>query len=94
MEESTKAKRFDDNKKEMKHKDKVKHFVLSFVLIAVIYWLTTNILISIIVVLLIGLAKELYDQQKGKNTIKESMADFGVNILGIILGLSFSYYLL
>ena len=96
MEKPANAEGFNGRKKEkeMKYKDKIKHFVLSFVLTAVIYWLTTSILASVVTVLLAGLAKELYDQQQGKNTIKESIADFSFNILGIILGVLFSHYLL
>lgn len=78
----------------MKGKDKVQHLTLSFFLAAIIYWLVDNILLSVATVLLVGLAKELYDRKIGTNTIKESVADFGVNILGIILGILFSYYLL
>ena len=78
----------------MKHKDKVRHFFVSFVLAALIYWLSQSLLLALVIPLLLGLAKEVYDQAKGKNTIKESVADFSVNILGLILGLSFSYYLL
>ncbi|MFA6215378.1 MAG: hypothetical protein WC768_02330 [Patescibacteria group bacterium] len=67
-------------------KDKVKHFVVSFLLTAGVYWLSKSLILAAGTTLLFGLAKELYDQVKGKNTIKESVADFSVNILGIIFG--------
>lgn len=78
----------------MKGKDKIQHLTLSFFLAGVIYWLTANILVSVVTVSLAGLVKELYDQKIGTNTIRESVTDFGFNILGIILGILFSYYLL
>jgi len=70
----------------MIHKDKSKHFLVSFLLTAVIYWLSQSLILAVLIVLLFGLAKELFDQVKGKNTIKESASDFGTNVLGIILG--------
>jgi len=78
----------------MKHQDKIKHFLVSFVLTALIYWLSQNLILAIVISLLFGLAKELYDQAKGKNTIQESAADFSFNILGIIFGVLFTQYLL
>lgn len=78
----------------MKHKDKTQHFIVSFVLAALIYWLTKNYWIAIIGTLVIGLAKELYDQKKGTNTIKESFTDILVNAIGITLGILFSYYII
>lgn len=78
----------------MKYKDKIQHLSLSFFLAAGIYWLSANMLVSVATVLLAGLAKELYDQKIGTNTFQESITDFSVNILGIILGILFSYYLL
>ena len=73
----------------MKHKDKIQHFLVSFVLAALIYWLTKNHWIAIVGTLVVGLAKELYDQKKGTNTTKESVADILVNVLGITLGIIF-----
>lgn len=74
-------------------KDKIKHFLVSFVLTALIYWISKNLILGILVAVLFGLVKELYDQLKGKNTTEESAADFAINILGIIFGI-LSIYLL
>ena len=71
----------------MKYKDKIKHFFIFFLLLLAIYWLSQNLALAILAALIFGLTKELYDQAKGKNTVKESIADFSVNILGIILGI-------
>lgn len=78
----------------MKHKDKIKHLLVSFILAALIYWLSRNHWIAIFGTLLLGVAKEIYDQSKGKNTAKESVADMMVNVLGITLGILFSQYIL
>ncbi len=78
----------------MMHKDKIKHFLISFVLAALIYWLTQNEWLAILSTLGVGLAKELYDQNKGKNTAKESLADILTDVVGITLGILFSYYIL
>lgn len=78
----------------MKHKDKIKHFLVSFILAALIYWLSRNYWVAIFGTLLFGVAKEIYDQSKGKNTTKESIADMMVNVLGITAGILFSQYLL
>lgn len=71
----------------MKHKDKIKHFFLALVLTWLIFWLVKNIAIAALAVLLLGLLKELVDQIKGKNTVKESALDLLANVLGIGLGL-------
>lgn len=71
----------------MIHHDKIKHFLISFFLAAVIYWLSKNLVLAILVPLLLGLAKELYDQAKRKNTILESIADLLVNVFGISLAI-------
>ncbi len=95
MEGATNTKRLDDcEEKGMIHRDKIKHFSISFLLVAVIYWLSQNLVLAILMTLLFGLAKELYDQAKGKNNVKESIADFAVNILGITIGLLFTQYIL
>ncbi|MFA6254495.1 MAG: hypothetical protein WC675_00490 [Patescibacteria group bacterium] len=75
----------------MIHKDKIKHFLASSFLTALIYWLSQNLILAILVPLLFGLAKELYDQAKKKNTVSESIFDLGANILGIILGILVIY---
>lgn len=70
----------------MKHKDKIKHFLLALVLTLLIFWLVKNIAIAALAVLIFGLVKELIDQVRGKNTAKESALDLLANILGIGLG--------
>lgn len=78
----------------MKHKDKLKHFLLAFIFAVLIYWLTQNKILTIFAVLFLGLIKELADQQRGKNTIKESITDILADVIGITLGILFSHYLL
>ncbi len=75
----------------MYHQDKIKHFLVSFLLTVIIGWLSQNILLGILVAILFGLAKELYDQAEKKNTISESIRDLGANILGIISGVLVIY---
>lgn len=71
----------------MKHKDKIKHFFLALVLTLLIFWLVKNLVIATLAVLLFGLIKELVDQVRGKNTIRETLLDSLANVLGISLGL-------
>ena len=71
----------------MIHKDKIKHFLISFSLLAVIYLLIRDLVLAVLTTILFGLVKELFDQVRKKNTVKESIADLGVNILGIVFGI-------
>lgn len=75
----------------MIHKDKIKHLVFSFLLTLIIYWLSQNLIIALLATLLFGLAKELFDQIKRKNTIKESAGDLAANIFGIVLSVALIY---
>ncbi len=78
----------------MKYQDKIKHFLLAFVLAALIYWLTKNTLLAIIAVLLLSLGKEMSDQARGKNTFKESLFDILADALGITLGILFIQFII
>ena len=72
----------------MIHKDKIKDFLVSFLLLVIIYLLVRDLTLAVLTTILFGLTKELFDQVKKKNTAKESLADLGVNILGIVLGIT------
>jgi len=79
---------------DLPYKDKVKHFLISFILASFTFWLTGFRLVAIAFVILLGVLKELVDWAQGKNTVKESMADMLVNILGITLGILFIQFVL
>lgn len=70
----------------MKNKDKIKHFSAALALTLIFFWLTKNAAIAALAALLFGLIKELIDQIRGKNTIKETLFDTLANILGIGTG--------
>jgi len=71
----------------MPYKDKLEHGLISFLLAALVYGLTTNQLLTIFAVLLIGLLKEYYDQRRGKNTARQSLADLIADAIGIAAGI-------
>ena len=78
----------------MKYKDKIKHLVVSFILALIIFLITKSHLLTIFLVLLLSLIKELSDQRKGKNTNRESFADMSADVVGLTLGILFSQYIL
>jgi len=78
---------------EIHYKDKIKHFVISFVLAFVFFWLTQNVVLTLAVIVFLGVLKEVYDQAKKKNTKRESLADMLVNVVGIVVGILTSQYI-
>jgi len=73
--------------REIHYKDKLKHFIISFILAGALFWLTRSVTLTIIIILGLGIFKEIYDQAKGKNTLGESGADMLVNVVGITVGI-------
>jgi len=71
----------------MKHKDKYQHFIISFVLAALVYGIWRNEWWAIIVPLAIGGIKKVIDRRRGTNTHRESWADMLVDVIGIVVGI-------
>lgn len=61
--------------------DKILHFLISAFLVTVAMSLISNILVSALIVLLIGIGKELYD--KFINKTEFSVSDLIADVLGI-----------
>ena len=71
----------------MPYKDKLEHGLISFLLAVLVYGLTTNQLLTIFAVLLIGSLKEYYDQRRHRNTTRQSLADLVADVIGIAAGI-------
>jgi len=67
-------------------KDKSKHFIVSFLLFVIIYWIWRNASLALAVALGLAIIKEIFDNIRGENTFRESAWDFLADILGIALG--------
>lgn len=73
----------------LREEDKKKHFWLSFALVPAIY-LLTNLAYATVVVLLLGLLKELYDHRFGTGFC---WYDISANGMGVSAGVAFCWSL-
>lgn len=72
----------------MKHYlDKLFHFVISAIIVAVLMCITKDIAMPVLITLLVCIIKELYDEYSEGGT-GASWADFVADILGIITGVT------
>lgn len=64
-----------------------KHIAISFLLFIFIEMVTQSIITGAIIVIALGLCKEVFDHlKKNKNTYSESAIDMLANASGIVLG--------
>jgi hypothetical protein len=78
----------------MKHKDKIIHFTVSFLIAGLVYVIWQSIWLAVYITFCLGLLKEIIDLIRGGNRPKESLADLLVDIGGILAAISIFSFLI